>query len=335
MKRSAVSLAMVADFDNLVRAAVAAGRGKRLREEAAAFFNDFERTIVCLRDGILTGKAPVGAMREFRIFDPKERTISAPCFPDRVLHHALINHIGPVIDARMVDDSYACRIGKGCHAAIRRVQHFSRRFPWYVKIDIRHYFESIDHALLLHLLGNTFKDAGLQALLGRIVGGYQAAPGKGLPIGSLTSQYFANYYLDRLDRYFQEELRARGMVRYMDDIVWWCDDGRTARETLGKASDYIQGELLLIVKPDACINRGGHGISFCGMRVFPGIILLGRRRRRRFARRRRYWEDAYAKSAINGVKLQRSMDGVLGILHGADARSWRGRQLMLRPAMDA
>jgi RNA-directed DNA polymerase len=335
MKRSPVSLAMVADLDNLVCAAVAAGRGKRFRDEVISFFNDFELNIMQLRENILSCKAPMGAMRHFRIFDPKERIISAPCFPDRVLHHALINHIGPVIDTRMVDDSYACRLGKGCHAAIRRVQQFSRRFPWYVKIDIRHYFENIDHALLVKLLADTFKDAGLQALLGRIVAGYSVIPGKGLPIGSLTSQYFANYYLNRLDRYLLEGLRVRGMVRYMDDVIWWCSDGLTARETLGKTAAFIEYELSLTVKPDPQINRSDRGISFCGMRIFPGTILLGKRRRTRFTARRRHWEELHTNGVITSEKLQRSMDGVAGITAGAHAHAWRGRQLLLRPAADA
>lgn len=335
MKRSPVTLETVADFDNLAGAAISAGRGKRTRPEVEDFFASFECNITRLRERILSGAAPSGEMRQFRIFDPKERTISAPCFEDRVLHHALINHIGPVIDRKMVDDSYACRTGKGCHAAIRRAQLFARRYRWFVKIDIRHYFAAIDHGILGSLLRRTFKDEGLRALTGRIVADFETEPGKGLPIGSLTSQYFANWYLDPLDRYLLEKTCARGLVRYMDDVVWWCDDGMSARKSLAGAIDFVGRELLLSVKGNPLVNRVGQGLPFCGMRIFPGAILLGKRRRRRFAERRRFWENARQAGRIDSGKLQRSMDGVLGVTAGADARSWRNRQLILRPAFDA
>jgi len=335
MKRSPVTLEMVAAYDNVAGAAVTAGRGKRTIPEVRDYFSVFEGNIARLRDSILDGSAPVGAMRQFRMFDPKERIISVPSFADRVLHHALINRIGPVIEKKMVDDSYACRTGKGCHAAIRRAQQHSRRYAWFVKIDIRHYFASIDQGILAALLRRTFKDDELCNLLERIIAGFHSSPGKGLPIGSLTSQYFANYYLDPLDRFLLEELRVRGMVRYMDDIVWWCDNGVAARSNLDDVTEFIERRLFLSVKDNRQINRAAHGLPLCGMRIFPGVILLGARRRRRFAARRRFWETAYCSAVIDSGRLQRSMAGVLGITAGADVRAWRRRQLILRPAVDA
>ena len=159
-------------------------------------------------------------MHCFRILDPKPRLIHAPGFPDRVLHHAIMAHAGPVLDRGLVDDTYACRTGKGTLAAVQRACAQAGRFAWFAQIDIRAYFASIGHERLLALLQRRFRDRDLLALLRRIVGAHQPTAGCGLPIGTLTSQYFANFYLNGLDRLLLEHMRVRGYVRYLDDAVW-------------------------------------------------------------------------------------------------------------------
>jgi RNA-directed DNA polymerase len=159
------------------------------------FVTDLETNLGRLAEAILSGQAPRGEYRCFRIHDPKPRRIHAACFPDRVLHHAIMRLAGPVLERAMPDTSFACRPGKGSLAAVRATQAAVRRFPWYVKIDVSGYFEHIDHAILLDLLARRFKGASFLGLLERVLLTYQSAPGRGLPIGSLTSQYFANHFL--------------------------------------------------------------------------------------------------------------------------------------------
>jgi retron-type reverse transcriptase len=148
MKPVRVNIRDTADYDNLVDAAVKASRGKRLRPDVRCFFEHFEKNINNLRRDILEGNAPYGYYKCFTIYDPKKRTIHAACFEDRVLHHALINDVGSILERAMVPSTFACRPGKGPLAASRWVQYCIRRFPWYVKVDIRRYFDSIDHTLL-------------------------------------------------------------------------------------------------------------------------------------------------------------------------------------------
>ncbi len=143
-----------------------------------------------------------------------------------MLHHALTLVCEPVFERLLIADTFACRRGKGREAAVERAKQFARRYPWFLKLDIRKYFNSIDHERLLWLLGRKFKDRRLLDLFGRIIASYEVTPGRGVPIGSLTSQHFANFYLAGLDRFVKEGLRAGGYVRYMDDFVVW-DENRT------------------------------------------------------------------------------------------------------------
>ncbi|WP_295443931.1 reverse transcriptase domain-containing protein [uncultured Thiodictyon sp.] len=279
----------------------------------------------------LAGSVALGEMRAFRINDPKPRLIHAPCFRERVLHHALMTQAGPVLDRALVADTYACRVGKGALAAVQRAQHHQRRWPWYAQIDIRGYFASIDQATLCALLARRFKDPGLLALMMRIVAAYQTAPGKGLPIGALTSQQFANYYLSGLDRLLLEDCGVRGLVRYMDDLVWWGDSRAAVREALAAARAYTGECLALEIKDPVQIGPSAQGLSFCGYRILPGALLLSRRRKCRYAQCRRAWEDAYADGLIDARTLQSGYACALAITAHTDAAAWRREQLRRFP----
>ncbi|WP_298364790.1 RNA-directed DNA polymerase [Azospirillum sp.] len=335
MKRSAVGLAEVADWHNLAAAVRRAARGKGRRDEVRCFQAALPNELAQLRADILDGSVMVGRTRAFQIRDPKPRIIHAPVFRERVLHHALIAEMGPVLDRGLIDDSFACRVGKGALAAVRRAQRHAERFPCYAQIDIRACFASIDHAVLRRLLARRFKDAALLALVGRIIDAHHAAPGKGLPIGALTSQHFANYYLNGLDRLLLERCRVRGMVRYMDDLVWWGDDRTAVRRALTEARAYALGELGLTVKDTARVGRSRDGLTLCGYRILPGRLLLSRRRKRRYAVARRHWEAAFAAGRIDANGLQAGYAAVLAITAHADAAAWRREQLRRHPLADA
>jgi len=332
MRRTRIELAAVAAIPNLAEAAARAARGKRERPAVRAFLTDLEGNLEALAEAILSGRVPRGDYRAFRIRDPKPRVIHAACFPDRVLHHAVMCQAGPVLERTMTDTSFACRPGKGTLAAVQAARAAIQRFPWYVKIDVKGYFEHIDHAVLLDLLARRFKGEAFLDLLGRIVHGCPAAPGRGLPIGSLTSQYFANYYLDGLDRLLLEGLGVRAELRYMDDVLWFCGDRDQARKTLALVRDWLGAERLLRLKEPPQINRSAHGVGFCGFRVQAGALLLGRRRRRRYAERRAHWESAWQAGQIDALGLQRGYDGVRAIVGRAQSGGWRRRNLARFPA---
>jgi len=334
MKRTRIEPADVAARDNLARAAHQAARGKRGRPEVRAFFDRFDERLEGLGASIRAGSMPAGGYRAFVIHDPKRRVIHAASFEDRVFHHALMNLAGPVLDRALTSATYACRPGMGHHAAVRRVQEHLQRYPWYVLIDIDAYFDSIDQALLLGLLERRFKGKGLLDTIARILQSYQTRPGRGLPIGALTSQHFANYYLDGLDRLLQERLTTRAYVRYMDDCIWWCDTRDEAMATLSRVCAYLADERRLLVKDHPRINRSSHGVTFCGYRILPGAIRLSPRKRQRYRQRRRFWEDAYRLGIIDSLQLQRAYAAVHAITDHADSVSWRRENLRRHPAME-
>jgi len=326
-RRNPVTLEDVAAWDNLSAAFWRAARGKRHRPEVGRFAANFDAEIAQLRRQILAGELPEGAMASFEIRDPKPRIIHAPGFRQRVLHHALMHQMAPTIERSLVLDTYACIPGRGTHAAVHRVQHHARRHRWYAKIDVQSYFASIVHERLLEDLARRFKDRGLLALCRRIVEQHRSSPGRGLPIGALTSQHFANLYLGPLDRHLLEQARVAGMVRYMDDTLWWGAERVEVRRQVDEVAALLAEQRGLTVKANWQINRSERGIPFCGFRVFPATLRLSPRRKRRYRDARRAWERAYLNGTIMPGELQRGYASTLAITAHADADGWRRREL--------
>lgn len=331
MRRSGISIRDVADWHNLLMAFHLAQRGKREKAEVRAFRMDLHKHLALLRENMLQERYFPGAFYSFHIRDPKPRIIHAPCFRDRVLHHALMRQTGPVIDRSLVFDTYACRNGKGSLAAVQRCQQYIIRYDWYAKIDMRSYFASIEHAVLKRLLRQRFKNSALLNLFDRVIEGFSVSPGRGLPIGALSSQYFANFYLSPLDRLLLETCRVQGMVRYMDDVVWFDKDKATVKSTLKQVSRFAQEHLKLVIKPNVQINRSNGGLTVCGYRVTRNGLRLSKRRRQLYADCRARWENAFEAGEISAGKLQNGYASALGITLHAQAAGWRNQQLQRCP----
>jgi hypothetical protein len=197
MRRTGHLFERIIDRDNLRLALHQALRGKRSRPDARAFVAQLETNLEALRTSLARGDVVLGESHQFTIFDPKQRLITAPCFRERVLHHAILNVCEPVFERWLIDDTFACRKGKGRLAALERARRFAARNGYFLKLDVRRYFESIAHDILVARLERLFKDDRLLALVRRIIASFAAAPGRGLPIGSLTSQHFANCTSER------------------------------------------------------------------------------------------------------------------------------------------
>lgn len=193
MKRIRNLFERVVERENLRVAVGKAMRGKRDRPEVQDFLHDLDRRLEEMAEQLRAGTFPLGRYRQFIRFDPKERVITAPCFAERVLHHAVINVCEPAFERWLIADTFACRKGKGRLAALERARQFARRFPFFLKLYIRKYFDSVPHDRLLDLLARRFKHRPLLELFGRIVRAFRGGMGRGLPIGSLTSQHFANF----------------------------------------------------------------------------------------------------------------------------------------------
>jgi hypothetical protein len=332
--RALVRLEDVAALDHLAWAFWRAARGKRRRPDVRAFESRLDHELAALSRDILDGSVAVGAMRVFEIRDPKRRTIHAPCFRERVLHHALMAFSCPALERYLVADTFACRPGKGTLAAVRRAQGHCRRFAYFAKLDVKAYFASIDHAVLRGLLRRRIKGSRALALLERILAGHEAARGRGLPIGALTSQHFANLYLGDLDRRILAK-GGLGLVRYMDDIVVCGHERGAVHAAAEGAVTLARDRLKLEIKPGWKVHRMDRGLPLCGFEVYTDRLLLSRRRKRRYRLARRRWERAYAGGRVCARALQAGYASALAICSHAHSLAWRRRDLAVRPAPDA
>ncbi len=265
-----------ADLQNLHLAFYKAAKAKQAKPEVVDYRQYLYPNLQQLREQILSGKVHLGDYRYFTIFEPKERLICAASFPERVLHHALMNVCHPFFENAQIYHSYATRIGKGTYSALDTAQKYARRNSHVLKLDVRKYFDSISHRILLTKLQTLFQDNILLQIFAQIIDSYGVHPqgfqnpegvNIGLPIGNLTSQYFANFYLSEFDRFAKETLHCKHYVRYMDDIVVF---GNTACE-LSKISEtltnFLQNNVNLRFKTNF-INSTKHGVDFLGYRLF-------------------------------------------------------------------
>lgn len=309
MKRQRIDLRDLAARDNLALAAWKAARGKRQLPEVARFLADLDGSLAALAQAILAARVPAGGVSRFVIHDPKRRVITAPCFADRVLHHAIFNLAEPRLEQALSGSAFACRPGRGVQAAVLAVQRGVQRWPWLVQVDVHHFFDNIGHQRLLDLLARRFKGPDFLALLARIVrsGG---AEGRGLPIGALTSQHFANAYLDSADRLLMARPGVAGVVRYMDDIVWFCHSREVAVQTLGELRQHLSGDLGLTLKDRVVLRPCRQGLTFCGYRVRQGVLLAGDRKLARYRAAARRLQ-AGGVAGLPELALQRAHDAAL------------------------
>jgi retron-type reverse transcriptase len=328
MRRDAISLNDLSNRQNLLLATWKAARGKRTRPAVSRFLNDLDINLNKLAKDILDEQVPYGQFSRFTIYDPKRRVITAACFADRVLHHAILNLAEPRFERMLVESSYACRPGKGVHAAVAKVQYNLQRWRWYVQVDVEGYFPSIDHELLKAMLAKRFKGAEFLSLLGRIIDiGVSDLPGHGLPIGSLTSQYFANAFLDTADRFLLEHKLVRAHIRYMDDIVWWCETRESACVTLEELQNFLLQKCRLKLKRNVHIGRSCGGLIYCGFRVRPGIVLASSRKLSRYRAGLARLNTALIQGKVNVADAQRAHDGLLATLKGAQTLGFRQRHM--------
>lgn len=281
MKRESNLIEKIAEPDNLRLAFWKARKAKEGKMEVAEFRKSLDKNLLSIRSELLTGNVQVGNYHYFTIFDPKERLICAASFRERVMHHTIMNVCHAKFEKFQIFDSYASRLSKGTYAALERASVFQKKFRWFLKLDVKKYFDTIDHAILKQMLAKRFKDNILLNVFNKIIDSYQTNSGKGLPIGNLTSQYFANHYLATADHFIKEKLQASAYVRYMDDMVIWSDDKNMLLRTAEEFKAFIEEELALCLKP-FCLNTTDKGLPFLGYVLYPDKIFLNNNSRKRF-----------------------------------------------------
>ena len=225
-------------------------------------------------------------------------------FESEFLAGVFLDRFAADFERWLIEDTFACRRGKGREAALRRAEHHAARHGWFLKLDVAKYFDSIPHAVLLGEIARRWRDRRVVALWERIVRCYETAPGRGLPIGALTSQHLANFFLGAADRYVKETLRVPGYARYMDEMALW--GGRAElKAAVGGLRIFLAERLGLTLKGNWHLQPVVRGMDFLGYRVFPGGSRLARPSRRRFLRRWVWCERARACGDIGEREAQR------------------------------
>jgi retron-type reverse transcriptase len=324
MKRVDHLLEKAVEPENLRLAFWKAKKGKSYSKGVLAYQSNLEANLFRLREQMLTGFVELGNYHFFNIFDPKERRICAPAFAEQVLHHALMNVCHEHFERAQVFDSYASRQGKGVHAALRRAQVFTRRHEWFLKLDVCKFFERIHHDVLKEQLRRMFKDYRVLDLLEKIIDSYETQPGRGLPIGNLTSQYFANHYLAGLDHFIRRELQIGSCVRYMDDLVLWHSDKGRLKAAHVAVSDFVRENLSGELKPEL-LNRSTCGLPFLGYLVYPFQTRLARRSKRRFVKKMDALNHLFLSGEWSGAKCQCHALPLIAVTSHANAGGFRRR----------
>ena len=305
-----------------------------------------------LQDELRTGTWQPGSYFNFRISDPKPRLISAAPFRDRIVHHAVVNVLEPIFERRFIYDSYACRRNKGTHQAIQRAQYYLRRHAWYLKTDIVKFFPNIDHQILFAQISRVIRDDELLNIVRRILAsgdgllsgevGPHWFPGddllsalrpRGLPIGNLTSQFFANVLLDPIDHFIKETLRVPGYVRYADDLLLFGDSKEVLWEVQNNLSSRLADIRLKLHPHKTIVNRSTRGVNLLGFRVFPNQKKANQTSIRRFNTRRRQWQWLAAQGLLHWPDVRASLRAWLAHLDHSNSTGIRRvlvRKLRLR-----
>ncbi len=319
----------ITSFDNLWKAAQNARKGKRFKDYVSRFEFQLERNLFQLQKELIGHTYQPGNYTSFMIHEPKLRMISAAPYKDRIVHHALMNIMAPIFEKTFIFDSYANRIGKGTYAAIERYQHYAKSFPYILKCDIQKFFPSIDHEILKKEIRWKILCKDTLWLSDRIIDGSnpQLAPyvffegddlftpnkrRKGLPIGNLTSQWWGNIYLNRLDHFIKEELRVPGYIRYVDDFVLFAHDKSVLHDWKNRIIAFLSSYRLVLHRNKTHIYSVRSGVPFLGFKVYPQYRMVLKPSVRRYVRYTRKKLLLLRTAKLSPKKFEHGLNSWLG-----------------------
>lgn len=336
----------ITSWDNLLIAFRKAARHKRGKNSVAHFEHQFAERLLLLQRELETRTYQPGRYVHFMIHDPKLRKISAAPFRDRVVHHALCNLIEPLFERSFISDSYANRVNKGTHRAVDRLHYFARRYRYVLRCDLIKFFPSVDHAILAETLSRVIRDKDTEWLVkiilssgsGVLADEYEMVyfPGddlfainrpRGLPIGNLTSQFWANCYLNPFDHFIKRELQCKAYLRYVDDFALFSDSKSQLWEWKGALLERLAKLRLVIHETEAQVAPVSAGIPWLGFVVYPTHRRIKSRNVVKFSRRLCARWSEYTHSKISFAEFDASVQGWVNHVRYAD--TWGLRRHIL------
>ena len=341
---------VICEFEYLVEADRSARKGKRYRAEVLAFTANLEHNLFQIQEQMIAVDCPLGPYRKLWVSVPKKRLVMALPYPDRIVQWSLYQYLNPIYDRLFIEDSYACRKGKGSHKAAARLQYWMRQVDrkpgpgwYYLKLDISKFFYRVNHAKLLKILAKRIKDPKLMKFLGSVVNSRaepfdlprwrtpQDTPPEewmyevGMPIGNLTSQLFANIYLNELDQYCKHRLKIHYYIRYMDDVIILGQDKETLHRWKAAVETFLREELALDLNSKTSIRPVRQGVEFVGVRIWPTHMKLRKSTVRRIKREVRKISALYAAGDMTRQDFYRRIASIRGLLKHTESASLRWR----------
>ena len=350
MKTHKSLYAKLCSYDNLISAYKKARRGKSKKLAVIEFDKNTKENLEALQKELIEMTYTPLPLKRFIVRDPKTRTIHASAFRDRIVHHMLVNVLEPILEKIFIFDSYASRKGKGIHSAIKRFDQFKRKVSrsgrlirtselfdrsnevegYVLKADIAHYFDTVDHEVLINLIKKKVNDGKIIWLNRKILHNFNAATaGKGMPLGNFTSQFFANVYLNALDYFVKHELKAKYYIRYVDDFVILHRGRKRLEYFQRKITEFLKDIKLNLHKDKSSIIPLQKGITFLGYRIFYHHKLLRKRNRTYFLKKFEKYLQSYSEDTINEVQFIAQLRGWFGYAQWADTYLFRKRILMM------
>lgn len=307
---------------------------KRNKPDVLRFEWNLEEHIFKLHRDLKNKTYKHGPYKGFYVRDPKQRHIHKASVRDRVLHHAVSSVINPIFESTFVPTSFSCRIGYGTHKGVEILEKTLRKIhrngtnPCFVlKCDIQKFFNTVDHVILLSILEKRIKDNNAMWLLKEIIESFSLSYStlfkeKGLPIGNLTSQLFANIYMNEFDQFIKHEMKVKYYVRYTDDFAIASPDRQYLEQLIPRITYFLSCELALKLHPKKIVIRKlRQGIDFLGYIIFPKHRLVRSKTKRRMFAKMRHRIEEYKLGRISKLTLEQSLQSYLGVLSHATAHT--------------
>jgi len=319
----------ICDYKNLLLAWQNAKKGKTKRRYIKRFQKNLRNNLRKLQKELIDQTYQPCSLKMFILRDPKTRKISKSTFRDRVVHHALCNIIVPIFEKGFIYDSHANQIGKGTLKAIQRFDTFKRRVSrnntrecFVLKADIRHYFEEIDHQILIEIIKKKIGDEKVIWLIEKILSVNSKT--KGMPLGNLTSQFFANLYLNELDIFVKHKLRAKCYIRYVDDFVILHESREQLEIWKNEINDFLKDKLKIELHPSKShVLRLNSGINFLGFRIFFHHKLIRKSNLKNFERKFNNLRILFDEEIIGREKALEALEGWLAYCSHANTHKYR------------